>query len=187
MAKYLTYKVWRVRAHTNKQPKKQTELSDLPRAVSGRREGEKKSPPPHPPTRPGCLKICTLILKGWLSVSGWIGFGLNGFICTINIWYYSCFFFVNNFSLRLYAPIFIYRVIPKTLRDFRPLRYSSRDGHAEGEHVNRGRDIQVSVLPYRCSICPPCSVCLGCCAAEFGSSGGTCELPCTYYAVPLVP
>jgi hypothetical protein len=27
-----------------------------------------------------------------------------------------------------------------SLRDFRPLRYSSRDGHAEGEHVNRGRD-----------------------------------------------
>jgi hypothetical protein len=34
----------------------------------------------------------------------------------------------------------IYRVIRKSLRDFRPLRYSSRDGHAEGEHVNRGRD-----------------------------------------------
>ena len=33
-----------------------------------------------------------------------------------------------------------YRVIHKSLRDFRPLRYSSRDGHAEGEHVNRGRD-----------------------------------------------
>jgi len=33
-----------------------------------------------------------------------------------------------------------YRVIRKSLRDFRPLRYSSRDGHAEGEHVNRGRD-----------------------------------------------
>ena len=30
-------------------------------------------------------------------------------------------------------------VIHKTLRDFRPLRYSSRDGHAEEEHVNRGR------------------------------------------------
>jgi hypothetical protein len=28
-----------------------------------------------------------------------------------------------------------------SLRDFRPLRYSSRDGHAEGEHDNRGRDI----------------------------------------------
>jgi hypothetical protein len=28
----------------------------------------------------------------------------------------------------------------KSLRDFRPLRYSSRDGHAEGDHVNRGRD-----------------------------------------------
>ena len=27
-----------------------------------------------------------------------------------------------------------------SLRDFRPLRYSSRDGHAEADHVNRGRD-----------------------------------------------
>jgi hypothetical protein len=34
----------------------------------------------------------------------------------------------------------IYRVINKSLRDFRPLRYSSRDGHAEKEHVKRGRD-----------------------------------------------
>jgi hypothetical protein len=33
-----------------------------------------------------------------------------------------------------------YRVIQKSLRDVRPLRYSSRDGHAEREHVNRGRD-----------------------------------------------
>ena len=33
-----------------------------------------------------------------------------------------------------------HRVIHKSLRDFRPLRHSSRDGHAEGEHVNRGRD-----------------------------------------------
>ena len=33
-----------------------------------------------------------------------------------------------------------YRVIHKSLRDFRPLRHSSRDGHAEGEHVNSGRD-----------------------------------------------
>ena len=88
------------------------------------------------------------------------------------------------------------QVIHKSLRDFRPLRYSSRDAQAEGEHVNRGRDtpsfctilqvldistlgdaadvnpvikflphtcnalcgrnlIKVSVLPYRCSICPP--------------------------------
>jgi len=36
--------------------------------------------------------------------------------------------------------LLIYRVIHKSLRDFRPLRYSSRVGHAEGEHVNRGRD-----------------------------------------------
>ena len=35
----------------------------------------------------------------------------------------------------------IYRVIREFLRDFRPLRYSSRNGHhAEGDHVNRGRD-----------------------------------------------
>jgi hypothetical protein len=27
-----------------------------------------------------------------------------------------------------------------SLWDFRPLQYSSWDGHAEGEHVNRGRD-----------------------------------------------
>jgi hypothetical protein len=34
----------------------------------------------------------------------------------------------------------IYRVIYKSLGDLQPLRYSSRDGHAEGEHVNRGRE-----------------------------------------------
>jgi hypothetical protein len=33
-----------------------------------------------------------------------------------------------------------YTVIRKSLRDFQPLRHSSRDSHAEGEHVNRGRD-----------------------------------------------
>ena len=37
---------------------------------------------------------------------------------------------------------YIYRVIHKPLRDFRPLQYSSRDGHAEGEDVNIGRDIK---------------------------------------------
>ena len=31
-------------------------------------------------------------------------------------------------------------VVHNSLRDFRPLRYSIRDGHAEGEHFNRGRD-----------------------------------------------
>jgi hypothetical protein len=33
-----------------------------------------------------------------------------------------------------------YRVIHKSLWDFQPLWYSRRDGHTEGEHVNRGRD-----------------------------------------------
>ena len=32
------------------------------------------------------------------------------------------------------------REIHNSIRDFRPLRYSSRDGHTEGKHVNRGRD-----------------------------------------------
>ena len=32
-----------------------------------------------------------------------------------------------------------YRIIHKSLRDFRPLRNSSRDGHTKGEHVNRGK------------------------------------------------
>ena len=45
---------------------------------------------------------------------------------------------------------FLYRVIRKPLRDFRPLRYSSRDGHTEGEHVNRGRDAP--------SLCPTLQV-----------------------------
>ena len=36
--------------------------------------------------------------------------------------------------------IIIYRVIHNSLWAFRPLRYSSRDGHAEGERVNRGGD-----------------------------------------------
>ena len=47
---------------------------------------------------------------------------------------------------------YVYRVIHKSLWNFRPLRYSSRDDHAEGEHVNRGRDTPFSVLNYRCSI-----------------------------------
>ena len=34
-------------------------------------------------------------------------------------------------------------VIHKSLLDFRPLRYSIPDGHAEEEHVNRGRDIPI--------------------------------------------
>jgi len=75
----------------------------------------------------------------------------------------------------------IYRVIHKSLWDFRPLQYSTRDGHAEGEHVNRGTGTP--------SFCPilqvldmsTLGVCLGCCAVEFGSSGGNYELPCIYY------
>ena len=49
---------------------------------------------------------------------------------------------------------FIYREIRKSLREFRPLRYCSRNFHAEGEHVNRGRGTPI-FCPHRFSICPP--------------------------------
>ena len=45
---------------------------------------------------------------------------------------------VTNFRLLIHTHT--HRVIHKPLWEFQPLQYSSRDGHAEGEHVNRGRD-----------------------------------------------
>jgi hypothetical protein len=63
-----------------------------------------------------------------------------------------------NFIFNLNFPHCVtvkYRVIHKSRLDFRPLRYRSWVGHAEGEHVNRREKFQVSVLLYRCSICPP--------------------------------
>ena len=47
----------------------------------------------------------------------------------------------TEFFLGIYIYIYIYSAIHKSLRDFRPLRYSSRDGHAEGEHFGGGRNI----------------------------------------------
>jgi len=93
-----------------------------------------------------------------------------------------------------------YRVIRKFLRDFRPRRYSSRDAHAEGEHVNRGRDtpsfcptVQVlnmstlgdaadvnhliKFLPHTLHVCGR-NLITGYCTAEVGNPGGTYELPC---------
>ena len=49
-------------------------------------------------------------------------------------------FMRNNRGRNCLYCILIYGVIHKSLRDFRPLRYSNRDGHAEGELVNKGRD-----------------------------------------------
>jgi hypothetical protein len=48
----------------------------------------------------------------------------------------------------------------------------------KGNMSTEGETLQVSVLPYRCSIAPFCCVCLGCCAVDFGSAGVTHELPC---------
>ena len=39
-----------------------------------------------------------------------------------------------------YTHTHTHRVIRKSLWNFRPMRYSSRDGHAKGEHVNSGKD-----------------------------------------------
>jgi len=47
---------------------------------------------------------------------------------------------VLNLKLILISINTLYKIIHKSFRKFRPLQYSSRDGHAEGEHVNRGRD-----------------------------------------------
>ena len=44
-------------------------------------------------------------------------------------------------------------LIHKSLRDFRPLRYSSRNGHVVGEHVNRGRDTPSFCPTYTCNVC----------------------------------
>jgi hypothetical protein len=49
-------------------------------------------------------------------------------------------FVIFTLKLELWTICRLYKVIHKSLRDFRPLRYSSRDGHAEGEHVNKGRN-----------------------------------------------
>jgi hypothetical protein len=76
--------------------------------------------------------------------------------CTFdNAYTYIC--ATDGDQLSIHVAEGIYRVIHKSLRDFRSLQYSSRDSHAEGEHVNRGR-LQVSVLRYRCSIAPFCCV-----------------------------
>jgi hypothetical protein len=48
----------------------------------------------------------------------------------------------------------------------------------KGSMSTEEQTLQVSALPYRCSICPPSCVCHGCCPADFGRFGGTYELPC---------
>ena len=49
-------------------------------------------------------------------------------------------FVLSCLLARILTSLEVYRVIHKSLREFQLLRYGSRDGHAEGEHVNRGRE-----------------------------------------------
>ena len=84
----------------------------------------------------------------------------------------------------------ICRVINKSLQDFRPLRYGSRGGHAEGERVNRGRDtpifcptlqlLDISTLGDAADVNPVIKFLPHACNAEVGNPGGTYELPCMY-------
>ena len=47
----------------------------------------------------------------------------------------------SGICVYVYTKVYtVYRVIHKSLLDFRSLRYSSRNGQVEGEHVKRGRD-----------------------------------------------
>ena len=57
--------------------------------------------------------------------------------CTVHVCVSLC--FVRH-AMYFRNVVITYRVIHKALGDFRPLRCSSQVGHAEGEHVNRGRD-----------------------------------------------
>jgi hypothetical protein len=61
--------------------------------------------------------------------------------CTCSSFQSSSLFTQSTFTVRQLSFLYhLYRVIHKSLRDCRTLRYSSWDGHAEGEHVNRGKD-----------------------------------------------
>jgi hypothetical protein len=51
---------------------------------------------------------------------------------------FGCQFVKKNCAPWNYCTLnLLYTVIHKSPRDFRPLCYSTRDGHAEGEHINR--------------------------------------------------
>ena len=54
----------------------------------------------------------------------------------------------------------LYTASHKSLQDFRTLRYGSRDGHAEGEHVNRGRDTKQKLGEILCLLICPFLLCL---------------------------
>jgi hypothetical protein len=59
---------------------------------------------------------------------------------SVNMHIEICFTKQLYILMRSFFVICKYRIFRKSLRDIRPLMFSSRDGHAEGEHVNRGRD-----------------------------------------------
>jgi hypothetical protein len=102
------------------------------------------------------LSILFESLLNWTVVSGmeW------GMILCAYTWYSNSVDFAFRFPVLYhfwkfqtkskFTKIPINRVIRKSLREFRPLRHSSRDGHAEGRMSTEGETLQVSVLKHVC-------------------------------------
>ena len=113
------------------------------------------------------------------QITIFIPYLLRLFFCTTLSYLYTVSQRKNNFTFWPYAIIFVlgrgvhsskhlaiseYRIIHKSVRNFQPLRYSSLDGHAKGEHVNRGRDtpsfcptlqvLDISTLGYAADVNP---------------------------------
>ena len=65
------------------------------------------------------------------------------------LWFSSVTFLRLNHNVNHFK---IYRVIHKSFRDFRPLRYIAGMVTPRGSTSTKGETLQISVLPYRCSI-----------------------------------
>jgi hypothetical protein len=60
----------------------------------------------------------------------------------------------SSMALHTATDKLIYRVIHNSSRDLRPMQYISRMVTPKGSMSTEGESLQVSVLPYSCSICP---------------------------------
>jgi hypothetical protein len=77
------------------------------------------------------LLWCCYMARCYTTPAANISLGINVYVLFL-FSFFGCLIinFLNN----------LYRVIHKSFRDVRPLRYGSRDGHVEGHHFDRGRD-----------------------------------------------
>ena len=84
--------------------------------------------------------VINVILCLWIGVRYVLKWNFNN--CVIFVVSTTVHSAIEYIYSRFYKYLYLhtYRVICKSLQDFQPLRFSSRDGQAEGEHVSRGRD-----------------------------------------------